>query len=66
MSDLITAKQVRKLNFKPFGCVLFKVNTRLQINGLGSQNTDDLVQKVYIHWLKTISITLICESIFNI
>ena len=52
MIDLITAKQVRKLNVKPFGCVLFKVNARLQINGLGSQNTDDLVQKVYIHWLK--------------
>ena len=53
MIDLITAKQVRKLNVKPFGCVLmFKMNARLQINGLGSQNTDDLVQKVYIHWLK--------------
>ena len=52
MIDLITAKQVRKLNVKPFGCVLFKVNARLQINSLGSQNTDNLVQKVYIHWLK--------------
>ena len=56
MIDLITAKQVRKLNvkcfLKRFGCVLFKVNARLQINGLGSQNTDDLVQKLYILWLK--------------
>ena len=50
MIDLITAKQVRNVKcfWKRFGCVLFKVNARLQINGLGSQNTDDLVKKVYI------------------
>ena len=48
MIDLMTAKQVRKLRSVQGECSI----ANKWPSQTGRQNTDDLVQKVYIHWLK--------------